>query len=97
MGSGVEPRRRNFGGIQGCGKGGFKVFEVQSGAPQARKNMGVFMGCSKGETRRRREIFAILDPLNDDFTRENDLKQQFCKGSICSPPQAKILRIGTLK
>ena len=29
------------------------------------------MGSSKGKTRRRRENFAILGPLNGDFTREN--------------------------
>ena len=29
------------------------------------------MGSSKGKTRRRRENFAILRPLNGDFTREN--------------------------
>ena len=34
------------------------------------KNRG-FVGCSKGKTRRRRENFGILGPLNSDFTREN--------------------------
>ena len=40
------------------------------------------MGSSKGKTRRRRENFAILGPLNGDFTRENGQNQ--------GPKSAKI-------
>ena len=40
------------------------------------------MGSSRGETRRRRENFAILGPLNGDFTRENGQNQ--------GPKSAKI-------
>ena len=46
------------------------------------KNMEGYMGSSKGEMRRRRENFAILGSLNDDFTREN--------GQIRVPKVAKI-------
>ena len=70
----IGPPEAKFWGYFGITKGGTLQNGVTLRVLQARRRrekIRGYMGSSKGETRRRRENFAILGSLNGDFTREN--------------------------